>query len=514
MVGRRRFLKAGATAPLALRGIVTGEEAPTRLTLDYEIGNPPPTPPGLRLDSPARAVIEFSGSGATAQCSLGVRVTLEGEPCVLPLAVWTGDRHTYWRMREAARLPAFRGDVRSSGTEWSLALAGRRAFLARPGPADGTAPRAEPEAPWLAYKYALAADWTKGPLAEGPVQLWSLRPESSAPAVALTAGASETAGDLGGWLTRLVASGPVAAMSGGVPAASIERFEREVSRSEFEPFAFRIYEGGSFGVPPDTGLATTRALDAYRRRREIRLAGLVIVSVDCYANPAVIEGLLPPPCIAGRDSSLRVLAMRGLDDPSLDEAWLLAGCSLEGARVWYAISHVRSSLGGTEFGREVLGYPTKGGSAQAFLGGNRFAASVARQGKLAYQAEGSYGGFSTGTTLAEMTVATLRLGPASGNRRRSGEIVIQPWYYQGLRKPVQRAGLDASFPASGGSDVWATMGPVHAYSAMVMDGAGMQRLPGRPVAAVSDVGPYYRERCDGRLPWESQPSRGRKTQSD
>ena len=282
-------------------------EAPSRLTLDYEIGNPPPPPPGLRLDSPARAVIEFSGSGATARCSLGIRVTLEGEPCVLPLAVWTRDRHAYWRMREAARLPAFRGDVSSSGTEWSLALSGRRAFLARPGPPDGAAPRAEPEPPWLAYKYALAADWTKGPLAEGPVQLWSIRPESSAPAVALTAGACETAGDLGGWLTRLVASGPVAAMSGGVPAASIERFEREVGRSEFEPFAFRIYEGGSFGVPPDTGLATTRALDAYRRRREIRLSGLVIVSVDCYANPAVIEGLLPPPCIAGRDSALRVL---------------------------------------------------------------------------------------------------------------------------------------------------------------------------------------------------------------
>ena len=514
VIGRRRFLTAGAAAPLALRGIVTGEEAPSRLTLEYAIANPPPTPPGLRLDLPARAVVEFSGSGATAQCSLGVGVTLEGAPCVLPIAVWTGDRHEYWRMREAARLPAFRGEVSSSGTEWSLALSGRRAFLARPGPADSSAPRAEPEPPWLAYKYALAADWTKGPLAKGPVQLWSIRSEFSAPAVELTSGACETAGDMGDWLTKLGASGPVAARSGGVRAASIARFERDVSRIEFEPFAFRIYEGGSFGVPLDTGLATTRALDAYRRRPEIRLTGLVIVSVDCYANPAVIEGLLPPPCIAGRDSALRVLAVRGLDDPRLDEAWLLAGCSLEGTRVWYAVSHVRSSLGGSEFGREVLGYPTKGGSAQAFLGGNRFAASVARKGNLAYHAEGSYGGFSTGTTLAEMTVATLRLGPASGNGPRSGEIVVQPWYYQGLRKPVHRAGLDASFPASGNGDVWARVGPVHAYSAMVMDGAGMQRLPGRPVAAVSDVGPYYRDRCDGRLPWEPQTSGGRNTQSD
>ena len=514
VVGRRRFLKAGSAAPLVLHGIVAGEDAPSGLTLEHEIANPPPTPPGLRLDLPARAVIEFSGAGATAQCSLGVRVALEEERYVLPLAVWTGDRYAYWRMREVARLPAFRGDVSSSGNEWSLAFAGRKAFLARAGPADSAAPRAEPNLPWLTYKYALAADWTKGPLAEGPVQLWSIRPESSAPPVALSAGAFETAGDMGGWLTRLGASGSVAAMSGGVRAASVERFEQDVGRIEFEPFAFRIFQGGSFGVPPDTGLATTGALDAYRRRREVRLTGLVIVSVDCYANPAVIEGLLPPPCIASRDSALRVLALRGLDDPNLDEAWLLAGCSLEGKRVWYAVSHVRGSLGGTEFGREVLGYPTKGGSAQAFLGGNQFAASVAREGKLAYQAQGSYGGFSTGTTLAEMTVATLRLGAASGNRSRSGEIVIQPWYYQGLRKPVHHASLDASFPASGGSDVWASMGPVHAYSAMVMDGAGMQRLPGRLMARVSDVGPYYRDRCDGRLPWEPQPSRGRKAQSD
>ncbi len=514
VIGRRRFLKVSAAAPAAFRSVVAAEEAPSGLTLEYEIAAPPPIPPALRLDAPARAFIEFSKSGASAHCSLGVRVTLEGEPCVLPLAVWTGNRHAYWRFREALRLPAFRGDVTSNGIQWSLAIAGRQTFLARPGPAASGTSGGEPIPPWLAYKFALAADWANGPLGEGPVELWSVRSESSAAVATLSAEACETEGDVDGWLTKLGASRPVAAWSGGTRAAPKEQFERDVDRVALEPFAFRNYQGGPFGVPSDTAFATPKALEAYRRRSEIRLSGLVIVCVDCFANPAVIEELLPPPCIPSQNPALRVLALRGLADPSLDEAWLLAECTLEGDRVWYAISHVRRSLGGIEYGREVLGYPTKGGIVQALLGGNRFSASVSRRGKTAYQARGSYGGFSTGTTLAEMTVATMRLRPASGGGSRAGEIVTQPWFYQGLRKPVNRAGLDVSFSVADRSDAWNGMGPVHAYAAMVMDGAGMQRLPGKPVAAVKDAGPYYRDRCDGRLPWESPPSEGPQTQSD
>ena len=30
----------------------------------------------------------------------------------------------------------------------------------------------------------------------------------------------------------------------------------------------------------------------------------------------------------------------------------------------------------------------------------------------------------------------------------------------------------------------------------------MQRRPGRVVAKVEDIAPYYRDRCDGTLPWE------------
>ena len=517
VIGRRQFLEVSAAAPAVLRTLAAGEEAPPGLNLEYEISGPPPTPPGLLLDAPARAVIEFSGAGVAAHCSLGVRVTLEGEPCVLPLAVWTGDRHAYWRFREAFRLPAFRGDVSWSGNRWSLAIAGRHSFSARPGPAVSEAPGAGPSPPWLAYRYALAADWTQGPLGEGPAQLWSVRSEARAPLGALSAGACETEGDMDGWLTKLGASGPVAARAGGVRTAPRERFEREVDRVSFEPFAFRIYTGGSFGVPLDTAFATTEALDAYGARREIRLSGLIIVSVDCFANPTVIEALLPPPCVPSQNPALRVLGLRGLEDPRLDEAWLLAECSLASERVWYAVSHVRDSLRGTAYGREVLGYPTKGGYVQALLGGNRFAASVSRRGKSAYQAHGSYGGFSTGTTLTEMTVANLRLRPASGSGPRAGEIVTQRWYYQGLRKPVFRASLDASFPAadrSDGRDPWNRMGPVQAYAAMVMDGAGMQRLPGKVAAVIKDAGPYYRDRCDGRLPWESPPSEGRQAASD
>ena len=504
-----------AAVPLVLRSTVAGADDPPGLTLEYDISNPPPIPPGIQLDSRKRAVVEFSGAGTSTRCSLGVRVILNGDRCLLPLAVWTGNRHYLWHLREALRLPAFRGEVNASASEWSLNLSGQQAFRARPGPVESAAGQLKPDPPWLVYRYALAADWRMGPLSEGPVQLWSILSESSTSVTAMPAGACETAGDLGGWLTKLGASRLTAAKTVRIPTTVQERFEREVARAAFEPFAFRTYQGGLFGVPDETALAEAAALNAYRNRREIRLSGLVIVSVDCYASGEAIERLLPPPCIPSHEPKLRVMAVRGLADPSLDEAWLLADCSIGGrTRAWYAIAHVRGSLVGTEFGREVLGYPTKGGSAGAFLGGNRFAASVKRDGVLAFQAQGSYGGFSTGTTLAEMTVATLRLAPGSGSGPPTGEIVIQPWNYQGLRKPAHRASLDASFPANGRRDAWNSIGPVHAYAAMVMDSASLQRLPGNTVGTVSDAGPYYLDRCDGHLPWEWQPSDEKQSPSD
>ena len=289
--------------------------------------------------------------------------------------------------------------------------------------------------------------------------------------------------------------------------------------ASLEAYTFRRYHGGSLGLLPAAAPAVTEGeLEIYRRQGEILLSGVLIVSVDLVADSDALMGWLPPPCTLAEHPLVRVLALRGLDDPSLDEAWLLIQCSLEGRRVWYAASHLRPDLDGSEFGREILGYPTQDGRVDVILGARSFAVGVLRRGNTLFHASGIYTGFSTGTTLDDLEVATLRLRAESSALPRGGELIVQPWYYQGLRRQVQPATVDAALRDSGtggtASHAWTRPSAIRTYSATVTDSAVMQRLPGAVVSEIDEVGPYYRDRCDGRLPWEQPASLGRQSASD
>ena len=515
LLNRRGFIAVGALAPwVASRPVIA--QSPARiLHVEYLAAAPPALPPSLKLDPPARLIVSFEGSDDSLRCSLGLRVVLDGESGLLPLAVWTGDSQEYWRSREALHLPTHRGVVAWGGGRWSLALDGRPTFSAGLAPEDAITGPERSDLPWFTYRFALSADWTDGPLGDDRPQIWRLRPRSPTLWTSIDPRACGIEGDLDGWLSRLGASEPIAAFT----CVSEGDWQSEqigaVDRRSLEAFAFRNYRSGTLNlVPKDASFASAEALEAYRGRRDISQTGLTIISVDAFAGSTAVHGLVPPPCAPIPNGAMRVLAVRGLDDPSLDEAWLLVECALQGRRVWYALSHLRPTLAGSAFGREVFGYPTKSGSVNATVGGNRFAADVSRHGASMYRAEGLYGGFSTGTSLAEMDVATLRLRPVLRDRPPSGEIVVQRWYYQGLRKAVNRASLDAAFPVSDGKEVWNRIGPVRAYSATILDTAAMQRLPGNVVSEVVDVGSFYRDRCDGRLPWEAADSSGRPRSSD
>ena len=511
VITRRRFLTAGAAARVAWPALAAASGSPAGLRLEYEVSSPPEVPPPLALESPTRLVVEIGSTAEGARCSLGVRVTLDGEPCLLPLAVWIGDLRTYWRYRETLRLPAFPGRVEWDGDRWSLDVAGRTAYSVRPAPPPEDPARDQPGLPWLTFRHAVHADWKQGPL-DGPVELWMLAPSADPGSQRLPMDAVETTGSLDGWLTRLGASGPVSVSAVSGSEADTGKLAREMDASSFEPFSLRNYPGRSSGVGlADTSYLEPADLEAYRDRREIRLSGVMLVAVDASVARASVESLLPPPCVAPDTAVVRVMSVRGLDDPGLDEAWLFAQCVVEGKRFWYAVSHVRGALAGSEFGREVLGYPTMDGSVTATLGASQFSSTVSRAGSSLYHAAGFYGGFSTGTSLADMPVTALRLRQGVGGAQPAGELVTQPWYFQGLRKPVRRESLYASFPPAEGDtrpSVWNRMGPANAYWAMVFDSATMQRLPGTVVAEVENPGPYYRDRCDGHLPWES-PGGGR-----
>lgn len=516
VIGRRRFLAASAALPLAARSIARAEASPQGLRLTYKVASPPQLPPPLELEPEARLEVEFEGSDSAARCSLGLQVLLDGKPHLLPLAIWTADPQAYWRMREALHVPALRGVVGRTGDAWTLAVSGQDEFSARIMPSAAEEESSAEDRPWLAYRHQLSPGWADGPLGDQPVELWRL-PSASA-AAATQASPAETSGKLGGWLARLGASGPIS--SHVVPGRSErgQEFVRHVAASDFEPFALRNYPRGTLGLPEiDAQFSGAADLEAYRSQSRVRLAGLLIVSVDCVANPHVVERLIPAPCIADPNALVRVMTIRGLNDPALDEAWLLARCGIDGQRAWYAISHLKASLAGSEFGREAWGYPTQDGAAHALLGANRFTSSVMRRDQSLYRADGSYGGFSTGTSLNEMLVVTLRPKIGAGSEPRRGELLLQPWYYQGLRKPLNRQSLYASFSAPADNDPtnpWNRMGPVDAYWADIYDDADLQRLPAARAGEVADIAPYYRDRCDGRLPWEPPPAGAQERTSD
>lgn len=516
VIGRRRFLAASAALPFAARSISRGEASAQGLRLTYKVESPPKLPPPLDLGPQARLELEFQGSGSAARCSLGLQVLLDGKPHLLPLAIWTGDPQAYWRMREALHVPALRGVVRKSENAWALAFSGREEFSAQIMPPAAAADSFARDRPWLSFRHQLSPSWADGPLGDEPVELWRL--PAASPDTATQVALAETAGKLGGWLARLGASGPIS--SHLVPDLSDiqQEFVRQIAASDFEPFALRNYPTGALGLPEiDTQFFGGSALEAYRSQSRVRLAGLLIVSVDCVANPHVVERLVPAPCIADPSALVRVMTIRGLNDPSLDEAWLLARCGIDGQRAWYAISHLKGSLAGSEFGREVWGYPSQDGAASALLGANRFTASVMRGSQSLYRADGSYGGFSTGTSLNQMRVVTLRPTIGAEAEARRGELLLQPWYYQGLRKPLNRQSLHAAFTAPPDKDAinpWNRMGPVDAYWADIYDDADLQRLPAAVVAEVADIAAYYRDRCDGQLPWEPPPAGAQKRTSD
>ncbi len=513
VLDRRQLLLAGAGLPGTLHGLAAPTAGPGGLRLEYDASNPPEVPPPLRIQVPARMVLEFSRIGDVTTCTLALRVALENEQCLLPVALWTADLAYYRRAREALHLPARLGDVGWAAGRWSLEVAGRESYKVRTGEGPAELKEAAPPLPWVTYRHSVEPDWRRGPLGENPAELWMLRPGEDVSTGQLATEGLATSGDLGGWLSRFGASGPVSATAVGPLKEPEPEFGLTVEAADFEPFALRNYPGDSLGMPP---LATTflepNGLEAYRNRQEIRLSGVMIASIDAAVDRDAVAPLLPPPCRAPDTAVVRVTGVRGLDDPGLDEAWLFAECELEGQRAWYALSHVRARISGSELGREVLGYPTVLGTTGATLGASRFGVSVSRHGAQLYEGGGFYGGFSTGTSLADMRVAALRLRHRPRQSRPAGEIVIQPWYYQGLRKPVSRESLFSSFEA-GPASAWSGIGPARAYWAIVFDSATLQRLPGTIVAEVDDVGPYFRDRCDGRLPWEA-PTGSRESASD
>ena len=500
--------------PACLPGATEKSQTFRGLRLEYGASAPPAVPPPLSVPEHSGLVVEFRNAPEGPLCALGARAMLDREPCVLPIAVWTASDRARRRAREALHLPAYRGEVTGREGHWSLAEGGRAVFsvTVRPG-ADRVGPAAQTSL-WATFRHQISPDWTADRLIPGDAGLWSLRAADAKPPATIDADSVRVSGTLDGWLDRFGATGPASIAETCLFPQTSPRFLRDVEAPALEPIALRNY----LGAPPaeaataDFGSAA-RARAALGAHRELVRPDILIAYVDCVPTSDSGPALVPAPCTADPSRAVRVMAIRGLRDPSLDEAWLFARCAAGGRVAWYAVSHLAQSLRGSEFGREVLGYPTKAGTAHAMLGGNRFLLSVGREEDTLFEAHGSYGGFSTGTSFDEMTVATLRPNTAVSESPPQGEILLQMWYFQGLRRPVSTRSVAGSFspPTSGSGaaqEIWNALGPVRPYYASILDGGVMQRVPARVLAETGGIDEYYRDRCDGTLPWEETGAAG------
>ncbi len=527
MLDRRQFLgaAAGAAFPAAESAAAADEWLAVRLWFAADadkLKDALPVP--LRPAAPGRVVVEFRRGPAGARCLLAAVSVLHGEERLLPLAVWIADPFELRTARESLGLPAFDGDVAIGGGAFSLRIAGTELFHAKIGGEAAPAPAAH-RLPVLTYRYALQPDWRKGPLdTTAPVELWRLSGGSNAGWEKLPTAAATVAGTFDGAFPRFGVA-ELLAVAGRreshADAQSGAEFVETVAAPAFAPFAFRAYSADALRlVPPMPGRIGARvaagAVEAYRGRRETVVENVTIVEVDVTVNRERHAALLPPGCQATLRPSLKLFAVRGLDDPALDEAWLLAYCLLDNRAVWYAVAHLKPSLKGAEFGREVFGYPTKAGQVDSFVSPIGFGAALRRRGRTLAHTAGGFEGFSTGTSLAQMEIAALRLRPQFHDSPRQGELIVQSWHYQGLRKRVAPQTLQFEFPKpaedspSAGPDAWHEFGPARIAAVSIIDGGALQRAPARAAGRVAAIDPYYRDRCDGRLPWEQPPAAARR----
>lgn len=488
----------------------------------------------------------------------GIFVTARhGETAGLfPVGFWTSDEWSRINARELLGLNAKHGEV-------SLALEGKtiRASVRRDDnvlhrlesviqdDAAQESPQAAPEnRDVFAYLYRLRPDWTSGPLAAEPVRFARIVGGQSRQANNASSESSTESTNVTGqapsamracaldqtvfqWdhasprdpaiefpIEEILAAGfekSAGSLLVDPRAQAVPREQARIAAKDFEPWALLNYDR------PVTNAAAWRPkgwresatayrlaeqeLEAYRQRSELRLGSVNLVDIQLVTEREAFVEALPPHFQPGL--RLRLLALRvgdnDLTPAPFNEIWLFAYGVLDNRPLWFALSHVVGPGGELTFGRETFGYPSKRGEVDIVTTPIDFSAFGRRKGRDFFYSEGTFQGFSTGTSLSQMDIACLRAGPFQNDDPR-GEFVVQQWYFQGQRSFVDHNSLVIEFPDKetplGRPDPWFEFNPFRVVSVTVMQQGGMQRMPAEILAEAGGMGPYYRERCDGVLP--------------
>ncbi len=519
-------------------------------------------PPPLQPDENAEVWVEYalaSLPGSTKPSLVepasigwsGIFVTArhEDRPGLFPVGLWSSDEWSRINAREFLGLNVKHADIQLAAEGTSIHASVRRGdgVLHRlesailQGAAD-TSPQARPpHRDVFAYLYRLNPNWSEGPLSAGPVRLARLGASEPPPASAQT---EQTAAPLQAcsieqtvfqWdhaspqdpaiefpVEEILAVGfeksaAADSLLANPRAQTTPHEQAQVASKDFTPWAFVNYDrpvtNAAAWQPKGWREAATafrlgdEELETYRARKEMRLGAVNLVDIQLVTEREVFVETLPPQFQPGL--RLRLLALRVGDNDvttePFNEVWLFAYGLLENRPLWYALSHIVGPGGGLTFGRETFGYPSKSGEVDVVTTPIDFTAGGRREGREFFYTEGTFQGFSTGTSLSQMDIACLRSGPFGGDDPR-GEFIAQQWYFQGQRSFVDRESLVVELSDKtadlGRPDPWFEFQPFRVVSVTVMQQGGMQRMPAEVVASASGVAPYYRERCDGVLPGE------------
>ncbi len=481
-------------------------------------------PPGFEFVEPL-AQIDFGGSPVDGFWLRAlVRAKAEDADGWLPLGLWTSSERELRVARERYGLGAQLADITvtetASGGYTALASVDGEPLL------ELTTSPAEPLDHGVASErllypdFLLDPDWTRGPL-NGAADVRSLEWPRSV-GLMLPADAVRVA-----WKRRtpdapaseLPIVEPVSAWRAAGPSLDDSREQAPVIAAvEINAWAPLRYRRPSAqgrvrrpeGWPAEATAArlSDQEIERWTSRKETQLSRLEIVETDAMISRETHEALLPPPCRGAGRPMIKILGMRVNDGDDVvvpyDEVWLFAFSIVEGRAAWYMLSHVVGPGGDIVAGRETFGYPSRRGNPEVVVTPIDCSLNGSRKGREFVYADGTFQGFSTGVSLDQIPVVGLRMKTGS----RTGELVYQQWTFQGRRYRMDPRSIGVECPEGDAAvklDPWFQLAPFRLATFSAMDGANMQRSPGIVVAEVADPTPYYRERCDGVLPWESQP---------
>ncbi len=482
-------------------------------------------PPGFEFVE-SLAQIDFGGSpGEGFWARALVRAKFADADGWLPVGLWISSERELLVARERYGLGAQSADIAVEQTPGGytarVAVGGEPLLELAVSQADAEVQATEHSPESLLFPaFTLNPDWRQGPL-DAPAEVRRLAwGESDARALAPDAIKVS-------WKTRTPLA-PASELPIGEPVAAWRTGPRSLDASSqkaaslgsaemnaWAPLRYRRPSAqGRVWRPegwPDTATAARLSdaeVEQWRGRKETELEQLEIVEVEAMISRETHEALLPPPCRGLGRPMIKILGLRVNQSANVpvayDELWLFAFSVVEGRAAWYIVSHVVSPGVEIVAGRETFGYPSRHGKPEIVVTPIDCSLAGARNGREFVYADGTFQGFATGVSLDQIPVVGLRMKPD-----RTGELVYQQWTFQGRRYRMDTQTIGLDFAESGDGvklDPWFQLKPFRLAGFSAMDGAALQRGPGIVIAEVPDPTPYYRERCDGVLPWEQRPA--------